>query len=99
MFISMGKLGQQLEELQVDAIKIKVRVVKADSAVELVLNGLQQVQEISFGRGAAALWNKGELAAVIKEAFNEGVLESRRLLRDEVTRKTGITLPHVPGLF
>ncbi|MBE3588260.1 MAG: YbaB/EbfC family nucleoid-associated protein [Thermoanaerobacteraceae bacterium] len=99
MFINLGKLMQQLEELQQEALKISVDIKKYDGTIHLVMNGLQQVQEIKFGQGAEALWRQGQLAAAIKEAFNEGVLESRRLLRDEVSRRTGIDLPHIPGLF
>jgi len=99
LFIHTGKLVQQLEELQQEALKINVRVKKYDGAVELVMNGLQQIQEMNFGRGAEALWRQGRLEAAVRETVNDAVLQSRRQLKDEISRRTGINLPHIPGLF
>ncbi|MGB9826531.1 MAG: YbaB/EbfC family nucleoid-associated protein, partial [Desulfofundulus sp.] len=62
------------------------------------VNGLQQVLEVSFGPGALAL-DRGELAAVVRDTFNEALAEARRQLKEEVMKMTGINLPHLPGLF
>lgn len=99
MFINMGKLTQQLQELHEEAQRIIVPLEGANGAVHLTVNGLQQVLEVGFGPGAPALMAQGRLGPVIRDALNQALAEARRQLKEEVTKKTGITLPHLPGLF
>ncbi len=99
VFFNTPKLTQQLQELQDEARRIVVTKEAPQGALRLTVNGLQQVLEVSFGPTAPTLMDRGELAVVVRDTFNEALAEARRQLKDEVVKMTGINLPHLPGLF
>lgn len=98
MFVPTGKLLEQLQELIQEARQIVVHR-ESGGAVRLVVDGLLEVREVAFGERAAALLARGELAAAVREAFNEATREVRYHLRERVAQRTGLHLPHLPGLF
>lgn len=98
--LNYGKILQQLQQSQEEFRKIRVGAGRGEGAVELVMNGLQEVVEVRLGPGAKDLFENGILAVLLEEAYNEALRSSRRLLREEITRLTGITnLPEIPGIF
>ncbi|MDK2889319.1 MAG: hypothetical protein PWP72_2197 [Thermoanaerobacter sp.] len=99
MFFNSPKLAQQLEELQEEARRIVITKEGPPGVLRLTVNGLQQVLEVNFGPAAPALMRQGELGALVRDIFNEALLEARRQLRNEVAKKTGLNIPHLPGLF
>lgn len=95
-----NKIVQQLQQSENDFRKIMVCVERGKGAVELLMNGLQEVVEVRFGPGAKTLLDEGRLAPMLGEALNEALRSSRRLFREEIIRLTGITnLPEIPGIF
>lgn len=98
--LNFNKILQQLQQSQEDFRKIRVGVGRGEGAVELVMNGLQEVVDVRLGPGAENLLAEGTLASLLGEAYNEALRSSRRLLREEIIRITGITnLPEIPGIF
>ncbi len=98
--LNLNKVLQQLQQSAGDFRKIVVCVERGEGAVRLLMNGLQEVVEVNFGQNTQTLLADGRLAAMLAEAFNEGLCESRRLLKEEISRLTGVTnLPEIPGLF
>ncbi|MEW6275535.1 MAG: YbaB/EbfC family nucleoid-associated protein [Bacillota bacterium] len=96
----LNKILQQLQQSENDFRKIVVCVERGDGAVGLFMNGLQEVVEVRFGADAPDLLAAGRLAAMLGEAFNEALRESRRLLKEEISRLTGVSnLPEIPGIF
>ncbi|WP_035106401.1 YbaB/EbfC family nucleoid-associated protein [Desulfovirgula thermocuniculi] len=99
MFIPTGKLLEQLQELVEEARQLVVSGEGGGGAVRLTVDGLLQVREVFLGERAALLLARGELAGAVREAFNGATGEVRRHLREKVAQKTGLSLPHLPGLF
>jgi len=97
---TLYKIMHQLQKSQEDFRKILLSVERSQGAVKLFMNGLQEVVEVRFGPEAQALLDKDQLAALLADAYNEALRTSRRLLKEEVSRLTGITnIPDIPGIF
>jgi hypothetical protein len=100
VFGHWGKILQQLQQSEDEFRKIVVSAESGGGAIQLFMNGLQELVEIRFGPVAPFLLVQERLGGLIGEAFNEALRHSRRLLKEEVSRLTGgINLPEIPGLF
>lgn len=96
----MHKFIQQLQQSEGHLRKIVLSVERGGGAVGIVMNILQEVVEVRIGSQAPSLLAEGRLGAVLAEAYNQALRESRRQLKEEVSRLTGITnLPDLPGIF
>lgn len=96
----LPKIFQQLQHSEEKLRKMVFCVERSGGAVGVLMNVLQEVVEVRFGPGAASLLAEGRLGTVLTETYNQALRESRRQLKEEISRLTGITnLPDLPGIF
>ncbi len=96
--MDMSNMLEMIQQLQKQLRQMTVKVSAGRGAVELVMNGNQEVVQIHFKPEMAG--NPAELARLTAEAFNEAMRESKQMVRDELSRITGgINIPSVPGLI
>lgn len=97
---ALYKIMNQLQKSQEDFRKIILSVERSQGAVKIFMNGLQEVVEVRLGTEARVLMKENQLASELAGAYNEALRASRRLLKEEVSRLTGITnIPDIPGIF
>ena len=98
MMGNMDYLLNRVKQLQEQLKLMTVKVSAGQSAVELTMNGNQEVVQITFK--PEMLQHPEELAALSAEAFNEGMRESKKMMREELSKMTGgMNIPFVPGLL
>jgi DNA-binding protein YbaB len=97
---ALYKIMNQLQKSQEDFRKIILSVERSQGAVKIFMNGLQEVVEVRLGPEARVLMKENQLTRELTDAYNEALRTSRRLLKEEVSRLTGITnIPDIPGIF
>ncbi|MCL2337420.1 MAG: YbaB/EbfC family nucleoid-associated protein [Firmicutes bacterium] len=98
MMGNMDNLLNMAKQLQEQLKLMTVKVSAGQNAVELIINGNQEVVQLSFK--PEMLEHPAELAALTADVFNEGMRESKRMMREELSKMTGgMNIPFVPGLF
>jgi len=98
MMGNMDYLLNMVKQLQEQLKLMTVKVSAGEGAVELIMNGNQEVVQIFFK--PELLQNPAELARLSAEAFNEGMRESKKMVREELSKMTGgMNIPFVPGLL
>lgn len=95
---NMETMFNMVKQLQEQLKVMTVKVSAGEGAVQLTMNGNQEVVQISFK--PELLQEPSELARLAAEAFNEGMRESKKMVREELSKITGgMPIPYVPGLL
>ena len=90
----LNMVKQLQEQLKVMTVKVSV----GEGAVQLTMNGNQEVVQIYFR--PELVQDPAELARLMASAFNEGMKESKKMVREELSKMTGgMNIPYVPGLL
>lgn len=98
MMGNMDDMLNMVKQLQEQLKLMTVKVNAGNGAVQLIMNGNQEVVQIHFKPELAQ--DPAELARLMADAFNEGMRESKKMVREELSRLTGgMNIPHVPGLL
>ncbi len=98
MIGNMDHLFTMIKQLQEQLKVMTLKVSAGEGAVELTMNGNQEVVQIFLK--PELLQNPEELALLLTEAFNEGMRESKKMVREELSKMTGgINIPSMPGLL
>ncbi len=98
MMNNMGNFMPLVQELQEQLKSMTVKVSAGEGAVELVMNGNQEVVQLYFK--PALLQDPAQLAQLTADAFNEGMRESKKMVREQFSKITGgLAIPTVPGLI
>ncbi len=98
MLGNMEDVLNMVKQLQERLKVMTVKVSAGNGAVQLTMNGNQEVVQLNFKPEMAG--STSELARLTTEAFNEGMRESKKMVREELSRITGgISIPYVPGLL
>ena len=97
MMGNMDGMMQIVKQLQEQLRNMNVKVSAGQGAVQIVMNGNQEVVQIHFKPDV--LKDPSQLAQLTAEAFNEGMKESKKMVREELSKMTGgMGLPNIPGL-
>lgn len=95
---NLGNLMPLVQELQEQLKSMTVKVSAGEGAVELVMNGNQEVVQLYFK--PALLQDPTRLAQLTVDAFNEAMRESKEMVREQFSKLTGgLPIPTVPGLI
>ncbi|SFG99309.1 hypothetical protein SAMN05660649_03437 [Desulfotomaculum arcticum] len=97
MMGNMDGMLQMVKQLQEQLRNMNVKVSAGNGAVQIIMNGNQEVVQIHFKPDV--LENPSQLAQLTAEAFNEGMRESKKMVREELSKLTGgMNIPTIPGL-
>lgn len=98
MMNNMGQFMPLIQELQEQLKNMTVKVSAGEGAVQLVMNGNQEVVQLHFKPDLVQ--DPARLAQLTAEAFNEGMRESKKMVREQLAKFTGgLAIPSVPGLI
>ncbi|KAF1085850.1 Nucleoid-associated protein [Sporotomaculum syntrophicum] len=98
MMNNMSNFMPLVQELQEQLKSMTVKVSAGEGSVELVMNGNQEVVQLYFK--PALLQDPAQLAQLTANAFNEGMRESKKMVREQLSKITGgLAIPTVPGLI
>lgn len=98
MMGNMDDMMNMVKQLQEQLKMMTVKVNAGDGVVQMVMNGNQEVVQIHLKPELAR--DTAELASLLANAFNEGMRESKKMVREELSKMTGgMNIPHVPGLL
>lgn len=97
MMGNMDGMLQMVKQLQEQLRNMNVKVSAGQGAVQITMNGNQEVVQIHFKPDV--LGDPAQLAQLTAEAFNEGMRESKKMVREELSKMTGgMNIPTIPGL-
>ena len=97
MMGNMDGMLQMVKQLQEQLRNMNVKVSAGQGAVQITMNGNQEVVLIHFKPDV--LEDPAQLAQLTAEAFNEGMRESKKMVREELSKMTGgMNIPTIPGL-
>jgi len=98
MMNNMGNFMPLVQELQEQLKNMSVKVSAGEDAVQLIMNGNQEVVQLHFKLDL--MQDPAQLAQLTAEAFNEGMRESKKMVREQFSKLTGgLPLPSIPGLI
>lgn len=98
MMGNMDGMLQMVKQLQEQLRNMNVKVSAGNGAVQIIMNGNQEVVQIYFKPDV--LEDPSQLAQLTAEAFNEGMRESKKMVREELSKLTGgMNIPTIPGLI
>jgi len=98
MMNNMGNFMPLVQELQEQLKNMSVKVSAGEGAVQLIMNGNQEVVQLHFKLDL--MQDPAQLAQLTAEAFNEGMRESKKMVREQFSKLTGgLPLPSIPGLI
>lgn len=98
MMGNMDSIMQMVKQLQEQLREMTVKVNAGEGAVQIIMNGNQEVVQLYFK--PQLLDDPARLAQLVAEAFNEGMRESKKMVREELSKLAGgIPIPTVPGLI
>jgi len=98
MMENMDNMLSMVKQLQEQLKVMTVKVSAGEGAIQLTMNGNQEVVQILFK--PELMQNPAELARLSADAFNEGMRESKKMVREELSKMTGgMNIPFVPGLL
>lgn len=95
---NMNNFMPLIQQLQEQLKNMTVKVNAGEGAVQIVMNGNQEVVQMHIKPDL--LKEPAKLAELTAEAFNEGMRESKKMVREELSKLTGgFNIPSVPGLI
>lgn len=100
MGMDMGNMMEYIQEMQKKVREMTVKVTSEDGSVSVVMNGHQELMQVTISQEAFDKRDASQLSAAVAETFNQALVESKKMLQEEIKKVTGgIGLPSIPGLF
>lgn len=98
--MNMGPILAEIQRLQSELKDMTVEVSVGEGAFRVLMNGYQEVQSVAFDPAALNPDNMEALQAMVADAFNKAVVQSKEMIKTEIAKITGgLNLPNIPGLF
>ena len=98
--MNMGPILAEIQRLQRELKDMTVEVSEGEGTVRILMNGCQEVQSVAFNPAALNPDNIEALQAMVADAFNKAVVQSKEMIKTEIAKITGgLNLPNIPGLF
>jgi len=98
--MNMGPILAEIQRLQQGLRTMSIEISEGDGAVKVVMNGSQEVLNVSFDPAALSPDNVATLQLMTASAFNKAITASKEMIKTEVAKITGgLNLPNIPGLL
>ena len=100
MINNMGSLIAEVQRLQQELKTMAVEISEGEGALKIIINGHQEVLEVTFSPSVLRPGNCEALQAMLVTAMNRAITESKQMIKGEIGKITGgMNLPNIPGLF
>jgi len=99
MINNLSNILVQIQELQKELESKRVEGTSSGGEVRIVMNGCQEILEVIV---VPELMDPGKIEVfgeALAQALNDVRERSRQMVKDEISRLTGLDLPLIPGLF
>ncbi|NLI11833.1 YbaB/EbfC family nucleoid-associated protein [Pelotomaculum propionicicum] len=98
--MNMGPILAEIQRLQQGLQSMTIETSEGEGAVKIVMNGSQEVLNVSFDPAALSPDNIAALQIMTASAFNKAITASKDMIKTEVVKITGgLNLPNIPGLL
>jgi len=98
MINNLGGILLQIQELQNELQSKRVEGASSGGEVCIVMNGCQEILEVSVAPGLMDSSKIESFGKLLAEALNNAQAESRKAIKEEISRSTGLDLPLVSKL-
>lgn len=100
MGLDIGNMMQYIQDIQKKVRNMTVTVTAEDGSVQVVMNGHQELMQVVIDPAVFEKRDASGLAAAVAETFNQALIESKRMLQEEIKKVTGgMGLPSISGLL
>lgn len=99
LFDQALKLKENFDDLRSELASKQLQVTAGDGEVILVLNGLQEVLDITINIEGIPEEQRQRLEMLLKRAVNQGMAKTREIAGRELSHSTGFNLSFLNGLF
>lgn len=100
MGMDIGNMMQYIKDIQKKVRHMTVTVTSEDGSVQVVMNGHQELVQVVIAPEAFETKDSPGLTATLTETLNQALLESKKMLQEEIKKVTGgMGLPPIPGFF
>lgn len=84
LFDQALKLRERIDELKMELASKKLQVTAGDGEIILVMNGLQEVLDVTVNMEGIPELQKNRLETLLKRAINQGISKTRDVAGQEV---------------
>ncbi|MDD4363943.1 MAG: YbaB/EbfC family nucleoid-associated protein [Atribacterota bacterium] len=91
------EMQRKMENMKKGLAEKEVRATSGGGMVEVVVNGQQEIKEISIDPDIIDPKDKEMLEDLVLAAVNEGIRQSKELVNEEMSKITGGM--NIPGVF
>ncbi|NLC76922.1 MAG: YbaB/EbfC family nucleoid-associated protein [Clostridia bacterium] len=84
LFDQALKLRERIDELKMELASKKLQVTAGDGEIILVMNGLQEVLDVTVNMEGIPELQKNRLETLLKRAINQGIAKTRDVAGQEV---------------
>lgn len=96
---NMGGLIMEMQRLQAELKNKVIEVAGGDGAVKVAVNGHQEVIRVSVSPELLSEKNKNLLEALLAGTINKALVDSKQMIREEITNRTGFSLPNMGDMM
>ncbi|TEB08457.1 Nucleoid-associated protein [Pelotomaculum schinkii] len=100
MINNMGALIEKVQKMQQELRNMTIEISEEGGACKIVINGHQEVQDIKIAPSLLRPEQAGVLESLILKTVNKAIVESKNIIKSEVSKMTGgMNFPNIPGMF
>ncbi|WP_282432442.1 YbaB/EbfC family nucleoid-associated protein [Pelotomaculum schinkii] len=97
---NMGALIEKVQKMQQELRNMTIEISEEGGACKIVINGHQEVQDIKIAPSLLRPEQAGVLESLILKTVNKAIVESKNIIKSEVSKMTGgMNFPNIPGMF
>lgn len=96
---NMGGLMAEIQKLQAELKNKIIEVAGGGGAVKMAVNGHQEVVRVTVSPELLSENKKDMLEALLAGTFNRAIADSKQMVREEITNRTGFTLPNMGDMM
>ena len=89
---ALMEMQRKMQQMKRELDNTNFEIASSDGLVKIIMNGSQEVKEVSITGDIAAL-EKSQLEKTIKETYNRAIKRSHDLAADKMKNITGLDIP------
>jgi len=93
---NMGAIMAEMQKLQSELRNKVIEVAEGNGAIVIKINGQQEVVGVTIAPDLLGEKNSEMLEVLIASAMNKAIAESKRMIKEEIAKKTGFAMPNWP---
>lgn len=97
---NMGALIEKVQKMQQELKNMTMEISEGGGACKIIINGHQEVVDVKIEPSLLRPDQAGVLEALVVKTVNKAIVESKNIVKNEVSKMTGgMNFPNMPGMF